>query len=566
MKSLKHIFFLLLIIHIGTPSETVGQNLTLKLEAEKTISEGLKDTLQIPKHLSSIEAIERKTDTIFRTFMQMGYIDSELIRLQKENDSSYVAEFILGKKYHSVKIYYNNTDFKSRELESITSDVTDKYFTLEIPTISSAMTTLTDLRSRQGHPFTKIRLSEIEKDENQNLIASLIIEKGNIRTIDSLVIKGYEKFPRPYLKYYAGIRKGNVFNRKKLIEQNERLNSLGFASSKSAPEALFRKDSTIVYFYVEKENNNLFDGILGFATDEQTQKLIFNGYLNLELNNNLDFGEQLLLNYRADGEKQVEFRTKVELPFLFQSRFGVNGELKIFKRDTSFVTTEQQVRLTHQFTPTSKAYLGYRNFISTNLQDEAIAGIPIENFKSRFFVFGANYTKTQNQKMFPIKTFAALDLGLGNRIREGLKDQQWKIEGNLSHIFRINNRNSIYTANTTAALLSELYLVNELFRFGGINSIRGFDENSIDASLFSVINTEYRYNFSESLFIHSIIDLGYFENKTLSLHNKMYSFGLGIGMNTKGGLFRFIVANGRTTEQNFDFSTSKAHISITTRF
>lgn len=498
--------------------------------------------------------------------MQLGYIDSELTDLQKENDSSYIAKFHLGKKYHSVKIRYSHTDFTAKELQSVSNDITSDYFSVPIPFLSNVMATLTDLRSQQGDPFAKIKLSEITKDENNDLNATLLIEKGTVRTIDSIVVKGYEKFPRPYLKYYAGIRKGKTFNRKKLIEQNERLNSLGFASAKSPPEALFRKDSTVVYLYLEKENNNLFDGILGFATDEQTQKLIFNGYLNLELNNNLDYGERFSLNYRADGKKQIEFRTKLDLPFLFQTRFGVNGELKIFKRDTSFVTTEQQLRVTHQITSASRAYLGYRSFVSSNLQDEAIAGIPIENFKSRFFTFGSNSTITQNQRMFPIKTSLSIDLGFGTRAREGHNDQQWKLEGNFSHIFRINNRNSFYTSNTTAALLSDTYLVNELFRFGGINSIRGFDENSIDASLFSVINTEYRYNLNENLFVHTIFDAGYFENQTLAINSSLYSIGLGIGMITKGGLFRFSIANGRTTDQNFDFSTSKAHISITTRF
>ena len=50
------------------------------------------------------------------------------------------------------------------------------------------------------------------------------------------------------------------------------------------------------------------------------------------------------------------------------------------------------------------------------------------------------------------------------------------------YIFNLNYKNSIYLKNSTQLLNSENYLTNELFRFGGINSIRGFNENSIDAS------------------------------------------------------------------------------------
>ena len=56
------------------------------------------------------------------------------------------------------------------------------------------------------------------------------------------------------------------------------------------------------------------------------------------------------------------------------------------------------------------------------------------------------------------------------------------------------------------AIESETYLSNELIRFGGINSIRGFEENSIDASRLGVLASEYRYQLSPNLYIHSIIE------------------------------------------------------------
>ena len=127
-------------------------------------------------------------------------------------------------------------------------------------------------------------------------------------------------------------------------------------------------------------------------------------------------------------------------------------------------------------------------------------------------------------------------------------------------------KNSIFVQNLTSVLFSDSYLVNELFRFGGINSMRGFNENSIDASLFSVINTEYRYQFNDGVYLHSIIDLAYFENETLSLKQNLYSFGIGLGLSTKAGLFKFNVANGIAENQDFNFSNTKIHISVSSRF
>src|SRR5690554_1962724 len=496
----------------------------------------------------------------------MGYIDVELRELKKENDSNYIAQFHLGQKYRSIKIFYPKEIFTEKELRQVSATTGPGYFMIPFEAIPNSMMKLTAIQNQKGNAFARLRLSEIEKDGPDGLTATLILEAGTARTVDSIVVQGYEKFPKSFLRHYSGVKIGKSFNKKELVEQSESLNSLGFVSSIKPPEALFRKDTTIVYFYLEKQNNNLFDGILGFATNEETQKLELNGYLNLELNNNLNYGEQLLINYKADGKEQVSFRTKAVLPYLFKTPFGLSGELKIFKRDSSFITTEQQLRTTYQINTTSQAYVGYRGFDSSKLLDVSVAGIPIEDFKSNFFVVGATFIRPQNRRLFPIKTHLTVNSGIGNREKDGSSESQFKLEALINNIFYLNYNNSIFVQSTTGILNSDTYLVNELFRFGGINSIRGFDENSIDASLYSVINTEYRYQFNEAVFAHSIIDIGYFENQTLSIKQKLYSFGLGLGLSTKAGLFRLIVANGGSENQDLDFSNSKIHISISSRF
>ncbi|AFL81376.1 outer membrane protein/protective antigen OMA87 [Aequorivita sublithincola DSM 14238] len=543
-----------------------AQELTLSVKAERPVSQAMKDSLQMNTSFKDLLSLKKETDTLYLKMQRMGFIESELLQLQKENDSSYIADFFLGKKYNEISIFYSEEDFSKKELQRVASEITDTYFTLPFEAIPNSLRKLTTLRNQKGNAFARLRLSEFEKDENNNLSATLLVDNGNFRNVDSIAVKGYEKFPRSFLKYYAGIKKGEVFNQKKLVEQNENLNSLGFVSAIKPPEALFRKDSTTVYFYLEKQNNNLFDGIIGFATDEETQKLTFNGYLNLELNNNLNFGEQLLLNYKSDGKEQVNFRVKATLPYLFKSPIGLSGELKIFKRDSTFITTEQQLRATYQINPKSTIYLGYKGYDSSNLLDNAVAGSPVEDFKSNFLIAGGTYLKTQNKKLFPIKTILSLDGGVGSRKNDSITENQVRLEGLLSNIFNLNFKNSIFVQNSTSILVSDSYLVNELFRFGGINSIRGFNENSIDASFFSVVNTEYRYQFNEGVYLHSIIDFAYFENETLKLKQNLYSFGVGIGLNTKAGLFKFNVANGNTENQNFSFSNTKIHISVSSKF
>ena len=88
-----------------------------------------------------------------------------------------------------------------------------------------------------------------------------------------------------------------------------------------------------------------------------------------------------------------------------------------------------------------------------------------------------------------------------------------------SKIFNLNSKNSLYMRLQAQGINSDTYLPNELIRFGGINSIRGFEENSINATLLSVLASEYRYQLSPRLYVHSIIDASYFETPTLAIIN-----------------------------------------------
>lgn len=563
---MQNYFLLYLIVYLGIITSAHSQDYKLHLKSEQEITRALKDSLGLPFRFSAKKDLNSQIDSLHEQLMAIGFIESEFLTTEIENDSTYIAMFHLGRRYGHMQIDYSESGFSKKELQKLGIPVHDTHFAISTTLAPYILKQLTQIKAESGHPFAKIQLRNFEKTDSGQLRAQLYVNTNKTRIIDSIAIKGYEKFPKPFLKYYAGIRKGSIFNQSRIVDQSEKIANLGFASSTRAPEVLFRKDSTTVYLYLQKENNNHFDGILGFSTDENTQKLQFNGYLNLRLNNNLNYGEEFSLDYKADGNEQIEFKTRLKLPYLFGTRFGLDGQLRIFKKDTSYVTTDQQLRTTYRIAPSMEAHVGMRKFVSNNLQDDLLSGILIEDFNSFFITFGGNFQKTQNNVLFPIKTMADLTLGTGKRTRGKISDSQWSVESQIFHTFQLGYRSSVFVNNSTAYLISNTYLENELFRFGGINSIRGFQENSLEASFYSVLNTEYRYLLNPTIFAHTIIDFGYFQNPTTDTASYLSGFGFGMGINTKGGLFRIIFANGKSQGQSFDFSSSKIHISISSRF
>jgi len=565
---LKHILYIILYLNIytGFIHNLYTQNLQLTIIGQDHTPEGLIDSLNIDTDFENYLLLKESVKSLHHTLSDIGYIENELKSIQKENDSSFSATFYFGIKYRLIKTYYSKEDFNKKELLQVSSEIKDNYFLLPFEKIENSLHKLNTLKTENGNTFARLHLEEISTNKDSTLSARLILTNGTKRTIDHIIIKGYDKFPKSFIKYYAGVRIGKTFSKEKIISQSNTLNTLGFVNNIKPPEALFKKDTTTIYFYLKKQQNNLFDGILGFSTDEVSQKLIFNGYLNLELNNNLNFGEQFTLNYKADGNDQQNFRAKVTLPYLLKSPFGVELELIIFKRDSTFITTEQQARANYQINPATNSYIGYKGYESSNLLNNNIEGTAIEDYTSKFIVAGASYKKHQTNALFPIKTKFLLETEIGSRDQNNLKESQVRVKGILHYIFNLNYKNSIFLQNNTSILTSDTFLTNELFRFGGINSIRGFNENSIDASIYSVLNSEYRYQFNEGIYLHSIIDLAYFENQILTLKEKLYSFGIGIGMQTKAGILKLNFANGKAESQEFNFSNTKIHLSLSSRF
>jgi hemolysin activation/secretion protein len=105
-----------------------------------------------------------------------------------------------------------------------------------------------------------------------------------------------------------------------------------------------------------------------------------------------------------------------------------------------------------------------------------------------------------------------------------------------------------------------------LYRFGGINSIRGFAENIFQANFMNSFQTEYRYIVSPSLFVHSILDYCYFQDKSTNTKERLTGIGFGIGLNTKTGILKFAFANGIKKNEVVKLNSAIIHISYFINF
>ena len=565
---MKQIFRIFIYLNIYTAFFSVftAQTLRLTTKSNDSTSQHLIDSINHVKKFKDFKSLQEETRHILQILQKIGCLESELETVEKYNDSAYIANYYVGPKYTRIKIFYSNEDFTKKELLRYSNEISESYFIIPFENLEHTLNSLNIYKTKNGNTFARVSLKNIKAFDSKTLTANINVSNGSKRTIDQILIKGYNQFPESFIKYHAGIKKGMTLENSVLIRKNNELNSLDFVTTTKPPEILFKEDSTTVYFYLKKLKNNNFDGILGFSSGEEKQGLTLNGYINLELNNNLNYGEQFSLNYKSDGNEQQNFRVRLSVPYLFKTPLGIETELKIFKRDSTFLTSNQFAKINYQINTKSKAHIGYKSYQSNNLRNESPTNLLVEDYKSKFLLTGYSFIKNQNNILFPIKSMFQINFEIGTKKNNSTKESQLRAETLFYYIFNLNLKNSILIKNNSRLLSSDTYLTNELYQFGGVNSIRGFNENSIDASFFTVLNTEYRYQFNNNLYLHSIFDIAYFENKNIALREKLYSFGFGIGLQTTSGIIKFGVANGNTENQDFNFSNTKIHVSITSKF
>ena len=565
---MKQIFRIFIYLNIYTAFFSVftAQTLRLTTRSNDSTSQHLIDSINHVKKFKDYKSLQEETRHILQILQKIGCLESELETVEKYNDSVYIANYHVGPKYTRIKIFYSNEDFTKKDLLRYSNEISKSYFIIPFENLEHTLNSLNIDKTKNGNTFARVSLKNIKGFDSKTLTANIKVSNGSKRTIDQIIIKGYNQFPESFIKYNVGIKKGMTLENSVLIRKNNELNSLDFVTTTKPPEILFKEDSTTIYFYLKKLKNNNFDGILGFSSGEENQGLTLNGYINLKLNNNLNYGEQFSLNYKSDGNEQQNFRVRLSVPYIFRTPLGIETELKIFKRDSTFLTSNQFAKINYQINTKSKAHVGYKSYQSDNLRNESHTNLLVEDYKSKFLLTGYSFIKNQNNILFPIKSMFQINFEIGTKNNNSTKESQLRAETLFYYIFNLNLKNSILLKNNSRLLSSDTYLTNELYQFGGVNSIRGFNENSIDASFFTVLNTEYRYQFNNNLYLHSIFDIAYFENQNIALREKLYSFGFGIGLQTTSGIIKFGIANGNTENQDFNFSNTKIHVSITSKF
>ena len=433
-----------------------------------------------------------------------------------------------------------------------------------------------------GYPFASVKLDST-KIEGEKITASLNLQKNVLIKVDSIVNRGTAKISEVYLQSYLGIRNDDLYNEELIKRIGTRLKELPFVKEKNPYRVIFPGENAKVELFLEKKRASQFDGILGLLPDNKTGRVSFTGDVRLKLHNSFNRGELLELNWRKLQPLTQDLKTRFMFPFLFKSPFGIDASFKLYKKDSTYLEVNPNLGIQYHLTGENyfKVFINRKQLTLINTKGlenlatlppyadvtSSLYGISLKSEKLDYRLNprkGYSFTGTIAAGNKTIKKNNKLDAGIYKNLK--LRSAQYNAEVEAEVFLPIKNKSTVKIGNRSAWLYNEQLFQNELFRIGGLKTLRGFDEESISASAYSIFTLEYRFLFEENSYLFFFGEGGYYENKSISFagdgYDTPYGFGAGISFETKAGIFSINYALGKQFDNPIDLRGGKVHFGI----
>ncbi|CAN5864204.1 hypothetical protein BH11BAC7_BH11BAC7_03360 [soil metagenome] len=559
------------------PALLCGQK-SYSLKIIETGNENAIKHISYKESFSSVQSREKEMQSVLKVLWNSAYLAARYDSIRM--DSLSVTAFLNpGLKHKWAKVKKGNVD------ENILGEIgfREKHWRdrpLKFNEAGKLQEDILNWCENNGYPFAAVRLDSVDFINDQTISAQLHLDKNRYTRIDSIDVKGNLSLSKQFLYNYIGIAPGDAYDESKLQATSKRLKELSFARETKSYTILFTEKYTKLTLFLDKKRSGQFDGILGFLPDSRTGKILFTGDARLRLQNSFAHGEIIELNWRKLQEQTQDLKAHFNYPYLFRTPVGIDYAIKLYRRDTTFLDVNQTLGLQYLFSANTSINTFVKRRSSNLLSTYGLENLTVlpayADISTTSYGIGFHHEQL-DYRFNPRKGFSFTIINdIGNRnIRRNaklnpviyenltLKSTQYSGELLLDKFWPIGKRSTIKTGVQSAWLYNSAAIFrNELFRIGGLKTLRGFDEESIYASSFAIGTVEYRYQLEQNSWFFVFADGCWYENFSQGHYNtdKPFGFGTGVTFETKAGIFAMTYALGSQQGNPIQFKDGKIHV------
>lgn len=419
-----------------------------------------------------------------------------------------------------------------------------------------------------GYPFASINVRQLQL-KNEELNAELVIRSGPIVKWTKIeIVSSKSQLSSRYFQNYFHIEAGKPFDQSELDLLRTRMKQLTFIKETKPAELLFTKEGATLYLYIESKPVSNFSGTVGLQQNPITLKTQFTGDVRLKLQNAFKRGESMELNWRSIQPGSPQVKINANIPYLFNTPFGLDGSFYLFKRDSTFLELKSSLGVTYFLNSGKQLKAFYSNY-----QNNRLNGTSSTNLSTKSNAYGLSLThQTLDYIPNPRKgLYWVVSGSVGNR--SILKEDTTVTALVYATSIRIENyiplgkRFTVKLGSYTESLSSQNIQTSEALRFGGNNIQRGFLEEELLATTRTTISIEPRLLLDQNSNLFVFFDQSWYERNTSTyLNDHPFGFGGGLSFGTNLGIFTISVALGKQLNNPLLFRDSKVHVGYTAYF
>jgi outer membrane protein assembly factor BamA len=428
--------------------------------------------------------------------------------------------------------------------------------------------------ANNGYPFAQVFFAEQEIIEQQIQI-QMNISSGKFYRFSDIIVKGDSSISKSTVQNLIGIKINDFYSEEKLSSIDRILQQTNFINVLKKSELLFTENGVELYVYLENQKMSSMNGAVGLQPNPQSQKIGLTGDVQIKLQNVFKKAELIDLNWRSNEPQTQALQAKLNYPFLFKSPFGIDLKFNLYKRDSTFLDLKSFIGIQYSF----KNNVQLKGFYQVN-SSEILSKTPnpsslfsyLAPIKLNSYGLSLQY-KRINFLPNPSKGFSLfIETSIGNRTikkENTILEKSYVYKSIFQYISYIpfTKRNIIKVVVNFESYTSSTLFQNERYRFGGLNSLRGFNEEELFASTKLITSLEYRFLLDKNSNAFIFYDQGIYEDNTLTYKiDNPFGVGAGISFGSRIGIFSISYALGKQENNPFEFRNGKIHFGYITYF
>lgn len=420
-----------------------------------------------------------------------------------------------------------------------------------------------------GYTFAKAHISDFRTSTNLcSVDIALTVDSGKKAEAADILFVGSEYNSREFLTKVSAFKPSKPITPQYLKYLRSNLINSELFNDVSAGSIVLKDSIPTIIFEVEERSLNRFDGLLGYVPDASGKGQIV-GDVELSLWNVLTQGNGLNFQYQRLRPESSELNVGVTQDWIEQIPAGLSAGFQFYQNDTTYQSRQFDLNGYYRVSGRIKITGGVE--FQSSISGSNIPVVVEPDGSRRTARLGFEYSNLDRYDVPTSGSRLLLSYGIANKNLEedstGVFAQNF-LELEARQYISVFERSVISFSIQGFLLEADRVTFNDLIRFGGANSFRGYAEDQFRAGRLLWGDMEYQFLLDRQSYLFVFGAYGAYNRPRLltettnvfEVTKYLSSTGFGLSYQTRIGRLKFTYAI--SPEENF--VNGKVHFGIRT--